>query len=285
MNLNRFRKKLIIAKDAGAANMIYSYLKSKNQTFYCYLKHPADKIFNQRNFIRLKNIKNLKQYDLLITGTSVKNKLELTSIVSAKKLGIYSVTFLDHWTNYKKRFLLKKKITLPNEIIAFDSTSFFLAKKIFNYQIIKKSLILSKVNNPYFKIVKSKKKNNLLILSSNYDILRWKKIKDKKILFNFFKKNHLFFKNKKINNYFLKNHPSENKKKFISLIKKVKKEFNIDLKVVNKDLKKLTKTIKHVVGYNSMALVIAKLSGCVTYEIKISKVKSDVPNYFIKKYI
>ena len=54
------------------------------------------------------------------------------------------------------------------------------------------------------------------------------------------------------------------------------------MKVVNKDLKKLTKTIKHVVGYNSMALVIAKLSGCVTYEIKISKVKSDVPNYFIK---
>ena len=106
MNLNRFRKKLIIAKDAGAANMIYSYLKSKNQTFYCYLKHPADKIFNQRNFIRLKNIKNLKQYDLLITGTSVKNKLELISIVSAKNLGIYSVTFLDHWTNYKKRFLL-----------------------------------------------------------------------------------------------------------------------------------------------------------------------------------
>lgn len=285
MNLNKFCKKLIIAKDAGAANMIFHYLKSKKDTYYCYLKNPANKIFKRKNFIKIKNIKNLKKYDLLITGTSVEKNLELKSINEANKLGIYTVTFLDHWTNYKKRFLMKKKIILPKEIIAFDSTSFFLSKKIFSEQFIKKSLILSKVNNPYFNIGKSKKKNDLLILSSNYDILGKKNINDKQILYNFFKKNYFFFQKKKINNYFLKNHPSENKKKFTSLIKKVKKEFNIDIKIADKDLKKMTKTIKHVVGYNSMALVIAKLSGCITYEIRIKQLKSDIPNNYIKTYV
>ena len=99
----------------------------------------------------------MEKYDLLITGTSIENKLELENINAAKKLGIYTVTFLDHWTNYKKRFLIKKKIILPNEIIYFDKTSFLL-NKIFYKNIIKKTLKLSKVNNTYFQTVRSKKK-------------------------------------------------------------------------------------------------------------------------------
>lgn len=285
MDLKKYKKKLIISKDAGAANMIFHYLKSINDTYYCYLESPANKIFKHKNFIKLKNIKNLEKYDLLITGTSIENKLELENIIAAKKLGIYTVTFLDHWTNYKKRFLKKKKIILPNEIIYFDKTSFILLNKIFNKNIIKKTLKLTKVNNTYFQTVRRKKKNDLLLLSSNYDSLKKNNINDNNILYSFFKKNYLYFKNKKINNYFLKNHPSENKKKFISLIKKIKNEFNVDIKIIDRDLKKMTGSIKHVVGYNSMALVIAKLSGCITYEIRITQLKSDIPNNYIKKYI
>jgi hypothetical protein len=285
MNLKKYKNKLIISKDAGAANMIFNYLKSSKNYFYCYLKNPAKKIFKHKNFIKLRNIKNLKKYDLLITGTSVENKLELDNIQAAKKLGIHTVTFLDHWTNYKKRFLLKNKFIIPDEIIAFDSNSFSLARNIFSKQILKKTLTLNKINNNYFKIIHNKKKNDLLVLSSNYDSLKNHTINDNKILFNFFKKNYFFLKSKKINKYYLKYHPSENKSKFIPLVKKLKNEFNIDIKITDKDLKKITKLTKYVVGYNSMAIVIAKLSGCITYEIKIKQLKSDIPSNYIDNYI
>lgn len=285
MNFKKYKRKLIISKDAGAANMIFHYFKDIKDTYYCYLKNPAKKIFKHKNFIKIKNIKNLNTYDLVITGTSVKNKFELENIRLAKKLGIHTVTFLDHWTNYQKRFVYKKKIILPNDLIVFDKTSHTLSKRIFKKHILKKNLILKRVNNNYLQTVKSKKKNDLLILSSNYDLLKKKNINDAKILLNFFKKNYLFFKKKKICNYFLKNHPSENKRKFVPLIKIIKNQFDINLKVVNKDLKNITKTTKHVIGYNTMALVIAKLSGCTTYEIKIKRIKSDIPSNYIDRNI
>jgi hypothetical protein len=286
MDLTKFKKKLIISRDAGAANMIFNYLKShKSKSIYeCYLENPAKKIFKGKNFIKLNNISNLHKYNLLITGTSINNKLELQNIKAAKNLGIYTITFLDHWTNYKKRFLLKKKTILPNEIIAFDNTSLSLAKKIFKNQIIKNKTILKKVNNSYFKTANHSKKNKLLLLSSNYDSLKKKGIDDKKIIYNFFQNNYIFLKKKKIKNFYLKSHPSEQKKKFIPLIKKLNIKFNIDLKIIDKELKKITSTTKYVAGYNSMGLVIAKLSDCTTYEIRIERVKSDIPSKYIDRY-
>ena len=44
MDLKKYKKKLIISKDAGAANMIFHYLKSINDTYYCYLESPAKNI-------------------------------------------------------------------------------------------------------------------------------------------------------------------------------------------------------------------------------------------------
>ena len=34
-----------------------------------------------------------------------------------------------------------------------------------------------------------------------------------------------------------------------------------------------------------MALVIAKLSGCITYEIRVRYLKSDIPKFYINKEI
>lgn len=287
MDFQKFKNKLVVCKDAGAANIIFSNLDHiKYSNYYCYLKGPAKRIFKSKKFKQIRKPRNLKNFDLIIMGTSV-DKFELNFISSVKVDGIKKVTYLDHWTDYKKRFLLNKKLILPNEIVAFDDYSFSLAKNLFFYQLKKKKLIISKDKNNYLKNIEymCNKKNDLLILSSNYDRLNKDNISDNEIIFNLFKNQISFFKKKKINNFFLKNHPSENKKKFVHLVKRLKYEFSIDLKIINVDLKKIVKHTKFVVGYNSFALVISKLCNCITFEIKVKNFNSDIPKKYITRYI
>lgn len=287
MDLQKFKNKLVICKDAGAANMIYSNLNNiKYSRYYCYLKGPAKQIFKSKKFIHIRKPINLKNFELIITGTSV-DKFELNFISRAKVEGVRSITFLDHWTDYKKRFLLKKKLILPNEIVAFDDHSFKLIKKLLVRQLRKKKLIISINKNNYLKNIGNtiNKKNDLLILSSNYDRLNNRYFSDDKIIYNLFKDKISFFKRKNINNFFLKYHPSENTKKFLPLVKRLKYEFDIDLKISNDDLKKIIKKTKFVIGYNSFALVIAKLYRCITFEIKIKNFNSDIPKKYINRYI
>ena len=109
MDFQKFKNKLVICKDAGAANMIYSNLNNvKYSKYYCYLKGPAKQIFKSKKFIHIRKPRNLKNFDLIITGTSV-DKFDLNFISKAKVEGVRNITFLDHWTDYKKRFLLKKR--------------------------------------------------------------------------------------------------------------------------------------------------------------------------------
>ena len=76
---------------------------------------------------------------MIITGTSQFSKLENEIRLIAKKNKIYSITFLDHYVNYKKRFYLDGKLKLPDEIWSFDIYSFRLARQLFNNVIVKKN--------------------------------------------------------------------------------------------------------------------------------------------------
>ena len=57
-------------------------------------------------------------------AASIENKLELENINAAKKLGIYTVTFLDHWTNYKKG-LNKKRLFFLMKLFILIKLHFF----------------------------------------------------------------------------------------------------------------------------------------------------------------
>ena len=155
-NLKKINKILVVAKDAGAANIISAFIKKKNIDAYYYLKQPALKIFKSKKIsIKKKKPKKLfKDLKLLITGTSQDNKFELSTIIKAKKYNIYSVSFLDHWVNYKKRFLLNNKLILPNEIIVGDKNALTLAKKVFKSTDVRITFI---PNYYFFEILKNKK--------------------------------------------------------------------------------------------------------------------------------
>ena len=60
--------------------------------------------------------------------------------------------YLDHWVNYKQRFILNKKLILPNEIWVSDTLAYTIAKETFQNKLKIKKL----------KIIISIKQKNIL---------------------------------------------------------------------------------------------------------------------------
>lgn len=118
----------IIAFDAGGAFYLSKILKDSmlfHQADF-YLGGPALDIFYQefgktdfRNRLRtLDNFSN--KYDLVLTGTGWQSDHEIQGIQLARAYDIHSVSILDHWANYKRRFTRGSETVLPAEIIVFD---------------------------------------------------------------------------------------------------------------------------------------------------------------------
>lgn len=280
--ITKKNKTLLICKDAGAANILKNYIEKKKIRCDFFLRSPAIKIFKKNKLNFIKSITDISNYNLIISGTSI-DKFELKFIKKAKKLGIKSMVFLDHWSNYKSRFTLHKKLRLPDKLITFDKFSFDLAKKTFAHEENSGHVSIKNIPNQYLSKINNnkKKKNDMVIFSSNYDKIKKLYLSDEKIIYLFIKKNLQFFKQKKINSYFIKLHPSESKSKFSKLLKKIKNELSINSISINYNLDKIISKVKYAAGYNSMALVKAKLNDCITIEINVPKIKCDIP----KKYI
>ena len=85
---------LVVSHDAGGAHILSSYIKKKNINCHYLLSGPAIEIFRSK----LKDInkhkkKTKKKFNLLITGTSYKNKSEVKYLKMAREKGIYSISF------------------------------------------------------------------------------------------------------------------------------------------------------------------------------------------------
>ena len=86
----------------------------------------------------------VSQCDWLMCGTSWQSDLEWRAIGLAKACGKRSVAFLDHWVNYRERFVRKGTEHLPDEIWVGDSYALDFARAIFP------NIFVSLVPNPYF---------------------------------------------------------------------------------------------------------------------------------------
>lgn len=67
--------------------------------------------------------------DVLITGTSYPLNLEISLIYEATKLGIPSISFVDHWINIADRYRKDGKNILSNVIAVVDDHAMKLAKE------------------------------------------------------------------------------------------------------------------------------------------------------------
>lgn len=252
----------VCSHDSGSANVINSLIKRKRiKPKKYFIDGPAKIIFNKK-----KNTNNKLDIDILISGTGTSD-FEKKVINNCINRGIEVVCFFDHWTNYKQRLILDKKILRPSYLIGTDYFSLKKLKNIFrdsklifvkNYYLnsIKKNLITKK---------KTKRKFHYGYLSSNN--------KNEQIVFSKFI--NKLIKNKK--NNFIKilyrAHPSEKIKKYKIFYKN---KIEIKYASTNQRLEKFLMMCNIYVGYDSMSLVVAKF--CRLKVINICKLnKSKIP--------
>ena len=224
---------------------------------------PAKKIFKRK----LKKIKILdidsaeKISNKLICGTSGKSKIEVKAIEKFKKKNKKTTAIVEHWTNYKTRFLYNKNLILPDKIWVFDRYSKEKIEKIFNTKIIlKKNYYFSEIKNQINKIKVnqiSKKIINILYVSepisefTKKKIINYKHSREYETLKYFF--NNIEYITKKKYNIIFRSHPLEksNKYKWLkTFIKNIKISKN---RLLIQDVNKAD----IVVGRQTMALVVA----------------------------
>lgn len=136
----------IVTHDAGGAEILSSWLRRCEQPYCLVLDGPAKVIF-QRKLGECRSIPlsdAIKQCDWVLCGTSWQSSLERQAINQAKAAGKKVVAFLDHWVNFKERFMEQSVAVYPDEIWVGDIE----AEKIAHTHFAGVPIVLKP--NPYF---------------------------------------------------------------------------------------------------------------------------------------
>lgn len=275
-NLLINKKILVVSNDVGGANIIKNFIDYYKVRAKYYLRGPALNIFKKK--IQYSLVNKIKESDVIITGTGWQTNIEYKAIKYAKKFNKICLTFIDHWINYKKRFVRNKKLVHPNIILVFDKQSQLQIKKIF-----KKMVRVVRVKNFYFLNFKKKVKKfkllskNILYLSSNYDNAL-KNNTDLALLKKFLKKIEKLneYKNFEID---IKPHPTESLNKYFRFKKEYPKIKNI---IRSKKLEDIILKYKVAAGTETTGLVLAKLCKLKTINnIYGVGIKKSLPSKYI----
>ena len=154
----------IVAHDAGGANILSSYCRRKPDNYRYLLQGPAKAIFektlsieSEDNFGRF-----VSECHSFICGTSGKSDLERSIFAQARFLNKETTAILDHWINYRERFLLNGKLVLPNNLITVDSYAYQIAKETFP------ECKIEEIDNPYLEELYNHYKELTLQKESSY---------------------------------------------------------------------------------------------------------------------
>lgn len=276
-NLVNNKNLIICSHDAGGANILASYLlinKLKDKCKFL-LSGPAVKIYNDI----LGEIQNhqheLSENDkILITSTSGESNSERAMIKQARDLGVITISFLDHWSNYQLRFTGSVEVVenvdffLPNYIVVNDDKAYnkaieakFPAEKIIQIQ------------NPY--IAKIKKEFESLKINPNYDVLyiseyfsnlQKEKLTEQMYLDRILNDLKNINKNLKVK---IRLHPSEELDKYATIMSKYPDVHFSDRSItLTEDLA----STKMVIGKSSMALYISSMLNIETYSIEYEEI-------------
>lgn len=140
----------VVSHDAGGAEIISSWVK-KNPGEYCFvLEGPARSVFqNKLGLLELKTLESaVQESELVLCGTSWQSDLERKALKKAKSLKKKVVSYLDHWVNFKDRFIQDGELFLPDEIWVGDQDALVIAQKEFPDKLVKL------VDNLYFEDIK-----------------------------------------------------------------------------------------------------------------------------------
>jgi RimJ/RimL family protein N-acetyltransferase len=258
----------VCCKDLGSGNQILNFIKNDKKNKYLFLlENPSADIFkkefkNMNNFFFMNNVNQfLNNIDKLIAGTGSSN---FEKRVAKKSLDrkIYTISVVDHFSDMKKRFILKKKYFLPNEIWVFNKFIKDHLKKILNIKIVlKKNFYINK-----FKSYESSKNDNLLFIGEPFLKKNNKFTYDQESL-DFFLGNISKLK-LRFNKIIIKLHPKQTFKNYKKIIQPFKKKFKIII-IKSNNLQDCFKNTKYVFGLTSYALIIAAYLKKNVYHLKL----------------
>ena len=137
---------LVVAHDAGGANILAHLVKANQLECGFSLSGPAVNIFNEvfsREFVS----KHAREFDssfsVILTGSSVLSDFEWNIMKEAAGLDICVVSFLDNWTNYRERFIRQGVTIEPAKIVVGDPHARALARDLFP------DITVIQIDNPY----------------------------------------------------------------------------------------------------------------------------------------
>jgi len=137
---------VVVSHDAGGAEVVSSYLGHHPREAVYVLEGPAIRIFERKlGAIRRRALDDaMTDADALLCGTSWQSSLEFEAIAHARRAGVRSVAFLDHWQNYRERFVREGETALPDELWVGDADAERMARAEFPETPVRL------VPNPYF---------------------------------------------------------------------------------------------------------------------------------------
>jgi RimJ/RimL family protein N-acetyltransferase len=258
----------VCCKDLGSGNQILNFIKNDKKNKYLFLlENPSADIFkkefkNMNNFFFMNNVNQfLNNIDKLIAGTGSSN---FEKRVAKKSLDrkIYTISVVDHFSDMKKRFILKKKFFLPNEIWVFNKFIKDHLKKILNIKIVlKKNFYIKK-----FKSYEKRKNDSLLFIGEPFLKKNNKFTYDQESL-DFFLGNISKLK-LRFNKIIIKLHPKQTIENYKKIIQPFKKKFKIII-IKSNNLQDCFKNAKYVFGLTSYALIIAAYLKKNVYHLKL----------------
>jgi len=259
----------VVSHDAGASEILVAYIKAHEKQAKWTLYAPYDSPFEtiaQREGLQTQTSLDLYDFDALFFGTGWQERIEREFVKEAKREGIPSFAFLDHWSAYRERFDYPNKDwrrNLPNFVVVSDEKAQNLAKEFALAEVIR-------VNNFYlhqqitqFQEEAITPNENLLFLSEPTEEVALNTYGDKnywgftqysalkEILDNFEKFN--------CQGLHIRLHPSEQKHAYTKLLKQyphIKSQiYPAAFIPLEKDLLRA----KAIIGFDTMALYTAAL--------------------------
>ncbi len=140
---------LLVAHDAGGAEMLASYVVQHKLNCRFVLEGPALKVFQRKvgAFAVCDLQQGLVEATWCLCGTGWQSDIEWQAIRQAQAKGMHVVAFIDHWVNYPQRFIRHGIQHLPDEIWVGDDYGEAIARQHFP------ATVLKVVDNPYLKEV------------------------------------------------------------------------------------------------------------------------------------
>jgi hypothetical protein len=114
--LNQHALMLFCANDVGPLKYLFALEEWFSNIDWIYTKN-TESLFNGKNIVWVNDIQSAS---LVITGTSLGESPDKELLIRAQKHKIPSVSIVEHWSWYKKRFELDGKMILPDHIIVND---------------------------------------------------------------------------------------------------------------------------------------------------------------------